>query len=69
MIKEIQINKDELARLNAELNAKKKMVGTKEDEMKNVDNDIDANFDDMEILEQKIDEKNRRIRELENFLN
>jgi hypothetical protein len=58
-----------LDRLNAELEEKKKLIGTKEEEMAHIDNEIDANFDDMEALEQQIDEKNNRIRELENFLN
>ena len=54
-------------RLNAELEEKEKLIGTKEEEMAHIDNEIDANFDDMEALEQQIDEKNNRIRELENL--
>lgn len=40
-IKEIEINKEELERLKAELNAKKAMIGTKEEDIANIDHEID----------------------------
>jgi chromosome segregation ATPase len=40
-IKEIEINKEELERLKVELNAKKAMIGTKEEDIANIDHEID----------------------------